>query len=452
MKRIALLLPVLLATSLIWILATHVAYAGPKVIKRHNVDTSIEYPVTFPITETGVDSPAMKVNGLCSVVFESAGSDDASLYAVPTSETATGSGTLIVAYTDSSTVPTVFQPGTRWVRAVAVSAVTGGSIMRVTCSNAQLASTGEACGTSGLAPYVGTGGRYKCEPEYSYDEDNNQLSVGEVAVDAAAGKNVIAMEPNSEFTGAAPSATRALLYWLTGTPEPTLVVETEDTVDTPTRVVTAHPDYTDETLEFGVAFTDIDNEYAVIAAGTTVVQNFCMVKAPHVAKEEIYTTSIEAETITIPLTGATGCSKAVTSTKPQQVYVVLGNPFIKDVWCTSNTNLQTQWIDGDGADIEFGISNATDVTPVEYLTAAHTLTYSHAALVAEYGGGFGRQSILRAEVDDFAADLFSGTVSGGGLRMVMLSATIVSVTRQTASAWTTLRLQCGLTFESRDTR
>ena len=448
-RRIALLLAVLLITA-----ATHVAYAGPKVIKRHNIDTSIEYPVTFPITETGVDSPAMKVSGLCSVVFESAGSDDASLYTVPTSETATGSGTLVVAYTDSSTVPTVFQPGTRWVKAVAVSAATGGSVMHITCSNAQLASTGEACvpDDSGLAPYVGAGGRYKCEPGYFYVEADNELNVGSISLDPIAGKNVVRFPGISEFTGPNPSATEVLLYELSADQE--LYVENLDGLNVPSRVVTAHPDYTDQTLEWGVAFTDIDSvdQYIPIVAGTTEVRNFCMVKAPATQTEKTYSSAGQVDDVVVPLTGANGCSNAVSSTKPEQVYVVLGDPFIKDVWCTSNTNLDGQWIDGDGATIEFGISNATDVTPSEYLTAVHTLDYSHAALVAAYGASFPRQAILRAQVDDFVSNLFSGTVSGGGITMVMFSGTMASVTRQTASAWTALRLHCGLTFESRDAR
>lgn len=449
MKRIiALLVTPLITALLIPALATHVASASPSYKRSPSINTNVVMTYTFPITETGVDSLAFEVNGLCSVVYESAGSDDASLYAVPTGATATTSGTLIVAYTDSSTVPTVFQPGTRWVRAVAVSAVTGGSIMRVTCSNTQMASTGEACGTSGLAPYVGTGGRYKCEPEYSYDDVDNELNVGSITLDPIAGKNVVRFPGISAFTGPNPAATEVLLYGLDTDQE--LYVENLDGLNAPSRVVVASPEYAEQTLEWGVAFTDIDNEYATITAGTTTTQNFCMIKGPAVVTEKAYDSDGQTGDVVIPLTGATGCSKAVSSTKPEQIYVILGDPFIKDVWCTSNTNIATTWISGDGATIEFGISNAVDVVPSEYLTAVHTLDYSFDAVDTEYGIGL-RHSLLRAAVDDYASNLFSGTI-GSGITMVMFSGTIASVTRQTASTWTSLRLHCGLTFEYRDTR
>ena len=450
MKRKIALLAALLIPAL---LATHVAFASPAYKRSPSINTNVVMTYTFPITETGVDSLAFEVNGLCSVVFESAGSDDASLYAVPTGGTATGSGTLIVAYTDSSTVPTVFQPGTRWVRAVAVSAATGGSVMRITCSNTQIASTGEACGTSGLAPYVGTGGRYKCEPEYAYDETTNQLSVGEVAVDANIDKNVIRMERNASFTGANPTATEVLLYPLAVDNE--LYVENLDGVSAPSRVVTASPDYYDVVLEWGVAFLDVDNEYLTLTPGATTTQKFCMVKAPHVDKEKIYTTSVEAETITIPLTGFNGCSGAGQQTTSELAYALMGDPYVADAWCTTTSNIASgfPWATGDEVVVRFAVSNQVEVASGvgEYGSSIYDLTYGYDEILI-YKGVVSRHAELRDAVDAFASTGFVGAIDSGGLKMTLFSASIESMTQAAVSTWNNFKMTCSLGILFKDTR
>jgi len=409
---------------------------------------------TFPITETGVDSLAFEVNGLCSVVYESAGSDDASLYAVPTGGTATGSGTLIVAYTDSSTVPTVFQPGTRWVRAVAVSAATGGSVMRITCSNTQMASTGEACGTSGLAPYVGTGGRYKCEPEYNYDDTDNELSVGSITLDPVAGKNVVRFPGISGFTGPNPAATEVLLYGLDADQE--LYVENLDGLNAPSRVVTAHPDFYDVVLSWGVAFEDIDNEYVTLAPGpgTPVVRTFCMVKAPFVDSERTYSSNGEVDDVVIPLTGTNGCSIAASQTRPKQAYPLMGDPYVKDAWCTTHTNLAsgaTLWATGDEVVVRFGVSNTAEVAPDEYLASIHDMTYGFDEIDA-YKEDVGRHTELRDPVNAFASSALTGTVDPAGIKMALFTAHIIGMTRASGSTWNAIQLQCSLGIMFKDTR
>ncbi len=336
MKRIiALLAGMLIAALLVPALATHVASASPSYKRSPSINTNVVMTYTFPITETGVDSLAFEVNGLCSVVYESAGSDDASLYAVPTGGTATGSGTLIVAYTDSSTVPTVFQPGTRWVRAVAVSAVTGGSIMRITCSNTQMASTGEACGTSGLVPYVGTGGRYKCEADLSYDETANQLSVGSVA-----NKNEIRMEGNATFEGDAPTGAEVVLHSLT-TGEVHIINAASPTTDG-ARAVVAKPDYFDHIISRGVRYIDLTNEYGGTPSGGFVEERTCLRIHQYAAVTMVDDNAVSGgDTSVLPVQD--GCSSTATLPRGQNVTTIPGDPFIKFAWCTSNTNVLNDW-------------------------------------------------------------------------------------------------------------
>ncbi len=458
MKRITALLAVpLMLALLIPALVTHVAFASPSYKRSPSINTHVVMTYTFPITETGVDSLAFEVNGLCSVVYESAGSDDASLYAVETGETATGSGTLIVAYIDSSTAPTVFQPGTRWVRAVAVSATTGGSIMRITCSNTQLASTGEACGTSGLVPYVGTGGRYKCEQDLSYAEDDNELNVGSVLVDAVADKNVIAMEANSGYTGADPTSTQVLLYGLTSDTE--LYVENLDGIGVPSRVVTASPDYYDVVLEWGVNFSAIIDEYVDLEGlGEQKVNKFCMVKAPHVSAEKTLTTSTDVDQtaaldVVVPLTGTNGCADAQASTRALLAYPIIGDPYIQDVWCTSRSSLGGgTWRTGDEIVVEFSISNIADTTPDEFLSPAHTMTFGYDEIFVAHNSSIGRHYQLRDTVGAFASSFLTGTIDGDGVGMMIFTASIESMTRAVGSVWESVALHCMAGLQFRDTR
>ncbi len=332
MKRIIVLWVVLLiAALLVPALATHVASASPSYKRSPSINTNVVMTYTFPITETGVDSLAFEVNGLCSVVYESVGSDDASLYAVPTGGTATTSGTLIVAYTDSSTVPTVFQPGTRWVRAVAVSAATGGSVMRITCSNTQMASTGEACGTSGLVPYVGTGGRYKCEADFAYDETANQLSVG-----STANKNEIRMEGNATYEGDAPTGAEVVLHALT-TGEVHIINAASPTANGP-RAVVAKPDYFDHIITRGVRYIDLTNEYGGTPSGGFVEERTCFRVHQYAAVTMTDDNIISGgDDSVFPVQD--GCATNANLSRGQNVTTIPGDPFIKSVWCTTNTNV-----------------------------------------------------------------------------------------------------------------
>lgn len=438
MKRTLKLLAVLLVAAL----ATHVAHASPAVKVRPGIATNVVNTIVFPITETGVDSKAFEVNGLCSVVYESAGSDDASLYSVPTSSTATGSGTLIVAYTDSSTSPTVFHPGTRWVRAVAVSAVTGGSVMRITCSNTQMASVGEACGTSGLAPYVGTGGRYKCEVDYSYDDTLNKLSVDELLVSglqviAVAGENALSMEGNATYTGAAPTGAEVLLYpktdgdWYMSTAS-----LTEERLS-----YTSAADHYDLILYWGVEFTDITNEYGGTPTGGNVIQRFCMA---HEGVPEIITDSFgQVGDVVIPLRGNNGCGTGYSGYKPQDAYTIYGDPFFKRVWCVSNTSPGVGLTD-DEVTINFTISNRTEADEKNITVA--TLLFSEAAAFTEHGQSINSGIPISAPINDYASASFTAQ-SPGDISHIQVRAQIESWVR--LDNLNTLSLQCAMGLEFR---
>lgn len=92
--------------------------------------------IKFLIGDTA-DSPAIGVSGYCSVRFQQASGDDVSLYAVTTATTAASSGTLLKAFT-ASTSPSnpvyTFTASTQWVKAVATDATAGGSVMTIECS------------------------------------------------------------------------------------------------------------------------------------------------------------------------------------------------------------------------------------------------------------------------------------------------------------------------------
>lgn len=91
------------------------------------------YTVVFVAGDTS-DSQAIPVSGFCSVRYQQSSGDDASLYAVTTADTAASSGTLIGAFTASTTTATTFTAGTRWVKAVATDATAGGSVMTIDCA------------------------------------------------------------------------------------------------------------------------------------------------------------------------------------------------------------------------------------------------------------------------------------------------------------------------------
>lgn len=119
---------------LLALLMAGTAWATPQTLKESTSATQISHTITFKIGDTG-DSEAIRVNGTCSVRYKQASGDDASLYAITAPSTAATSGTLLRAFTTStSTTPYEFTPGTLWVKAVATDATAGGSEMVIQCS------------------------------------------------------------------------------------------------------------------------------------------------------------------------------------------------------------------------------------------------------------------------------------------------------------------------------
>lgn len=88
------------------------------------------------------DSDPIGVNGTCSVRYVQVSGDDASLYAVTNATDAASSGTLIAAFTASTTDPTTFRAGTLYVKAKATDSTAGGSTMTIHCSNTEVAGGG----------------------------------------------------------------------------------------------------------------------------------------------------------------------------------------------------------------------------------------------------------------------------------------------------------------------
>lgn len=433
------------------------ASGTPKPQRTNLLDNGFEYHIPFIKDDTD-DSKAMRVRGMCSVTWIRGGSDVVELYSIPESATATSSGTLLATFTTTTTAATTFQSGTMWVKAVATTAATGGSIMRIHCSNSQVASTGEACTTAGLVPYVGDLGGYKCDVDYSYAEDDNELNVGALLVDAVANKNVISMEANSGYTGPNPSATQVLMYPLLDAVEPGYVVETLDSLDVPSRVVIRSPDYYDMVLSWGVDFTDILNEYADTSPGpgTPVVQNFCMVKAAHTEQAKAYDSFGQSGDVVVPLTGANGCTAVSQSTKPGRAYALMGDPWVKDVWCVTNTNLGGGggvWATGDEIVVSFGVSNEVDIASAEYLVSIHDMAYGYDELVVYKEFPPQKNTELRDTVGAYASSVFeSGSLDPGAIEMAIFTATIIGMTEASGSDWNGIKLQCSMGILFKDTR
>ena len=328
------------------ILATAVALLLPSMARAA---PSVEYDLLrehgtvhllrFPISDTA-ESNAFEVRGMCAVTFVVAGSDVVELYSVPTMGTATSGGTLIgAAFSASTTSPTVFQAGTSWVRAVATTADAGGSTMRIHCSNAQISSKGEACipDDSGLAPYVGSGGQFKCEAAYAYNETTNQLTVGEVNVDATAGSNAIRIEGNASFSGTAPTGGEVVIHSLTS--DNALYMENAGIAGVPERLVTASPNYFDHIITRGIRFTDVTNQYGGAPDdGDTTVLRFCLRESAPVAVTMVDDNAVSGgDTSVFPL--ETGCATGSGSARPDFSQLIPGDPYIKSVWCSTSTNI-----------------------------------------------------------------------------------------------------------------
>lgn len=126
MKRFLIYLALLLALS-------PPVSAQPTVNGGQSPSRVQSYDIVFSAGDT-TDSPAIGVSGFCSVRYQQSGGDDVSLYAVTSAGSAASSGTLIGAFTASTTAATTFTAGTRWVKAVATDATAGGSVMTIECA------------------------------------------------------------------------------------------------------------------------------------------------------------------------------------------------------------------------------------------------------------------------------------------------------------------------------
>lgn len=303
-------------------------------------------------------------------------------------------------------------------------------------------------------PFIAANGDFDCEADFTYDASANELNVGSIALDPVAGKNVVRFPGISGFTGPDPSATEALLYCLSTDQE--CYVENLDGLNAPSRVVTASPDFYDVVLSWGVAFEDVDNEYVTLAPGpgTPVVQTFCMVKASFVDSERTYSSNGETDDVVIPLTGTNACSIAASQTRPKQMYPLMGDPYVKDAWCTTHTNLAsgaTLWATGDEVVVRFGVSNTAEVAPDEYLASIHDMTFGFDEIDV-YKEDVGRHTELRDPVNAFASSALTGTVDPGGIKMAMFTAHIIGMTRAAGSTWNAIQLQCSLGIMFKDTR
>lgn len=140
-----------------------VASAAPHVSASSSPAATQSVTLAFPADDTS-DSVAIAVSGLCSVVWQRAGSDAASLYAVTSRDAAANTGTLIGSYAASTTSPTQFRPGTLWVKAVATTADAGGSVMIITCGRGPTAGGTSSLSSGGSPPIAEAGNPWiSCE-------------------------------------------------------------------------------------------------------------------------------------------------------------------------------------------------------------------------------------------------------------------------------------------------
>lgn len=117
-------------------LAAAPAWSKPNFVSINRPPSTSGGTLLFGIEDTE-DSAAIGVGGFCTVRFEQASGDDVSLYAVTSQSTAATSGTLLKAFT-SSTSPSnpayTFTASTQWVKAKAVDATAGGSKLIIECN------------------------------------------------------------------------------------------------------------------------------------------------------------------------------------------------------------------------------------------------------------------------------------------------------------------------------
>lgn len=120
----------LLLFAALWVATP--ARAAPRVTGPSILYGAQSYTLSFSAGDLS-DSPAIGVSGSCSARFRQSGGDDVTLYAVTSATTPTASGTVLNAFTASTTAAFEWNPGTIFVKARATDATAGGSELVVQC-------------------------------------------------------------------------------------------------------------------------------------------------------------------------------------------------------------------------------------------------------------------------------------------------------------------------------
>lgn len=153
--------------ALLGLLIAAPALAAPTIHGDAGPPNQIGFEITvdFPISDT-TDSRAIELRGSCTIRATIAGSDVLQAWQVTTTSMAASAGTQIGSnFATSTTTRTEFNPGSFWIKVRSTTAVTGGSQMKINCSNI-------AGGGSGSAP-VDADGNGLYEVAYLWDADGD---------------------------------------------------------------------------------------------------------------------------------------------------------------------------------------------------------------------------------------------------------------------------------------
>lgn len=112
------------------------AAAEPSVARKSGPGFDI-YTVSFDASTA--ETKLIQPGASCSVGVAYTGTGTVSLYQVATATTAAASGTLVGTFSASTTAPTTFRPGLPYLKAVASSTGTSGTLMTIRCSNTEIA-------------------------------------------------------------------------------------------------------------------------------------------------------------------------------------------------------------------------------------------------------------------------------------------------------------------------
>jgi len=306
-----------------------------------------------------------------------------------------------------------------------------------------------ALGAESQIPYIGAGGQLRCTASFTFDPATGEVTLGQVTVDAVDGENVIRITGNTTWDGTAPTGGEVILYSLLGDKQ--VHMENADTAGYPERVVVASPEHYEFAMNWGIKFNDITTQYGPLS--TTTTKNFCMVR-----------TAVVGESSTELLDGVGGPAdvffeQAMSGTEScdptsgdqhdhNYVYALPGDPFIKQVWCTTNTNIGTggnAWVTGDGAVMKFYASHHPADDTVELGVVLATLDFSFDAMTTEYGD-VDRYYVLSADVNAYASDFFSGGLDPGDIDGVLVGQYLYSMSR--AGPRNVMSYQCGMSIET----